>query len=131
SRKARREAPRPAVSASRRRVGLVAWPRLRRAPSMRLHIRPVLAIALGSLGALTLAACAGQPLVGACTGTETLCGEGNCVDLSSDPRNCGACGIACASGEACVDGACSTSCAEGEVVCGDRCVDLRTDLAHC
>ncbi len=38
----------------------------------------------------------------ACNGV--LCGQ-KCVDLSSDPNNCGACGVDC-SGGACMDGTC-------------------------
>lgn len=36
----------------------------------------------------------------ACEGGQTCCG-GECVDLSSDAMNCGACGIACGEGEKC------------------------------
>lgn len=35
----------------------------------------------------------------------TLC-SGSCVDTMSDAANCGSCGMACASGGACVDGSC-------------------------
>jgi hypothetical protein len=31
---------------------------------------------------------------GSCTGTDTPC-DGTCVDLESDPDNCGSCGVAC------------------------------------
>jgi hypothetical protein len=39
------------------------------------------------------------------TGTETCCG-GKCVDLQSDPRNCGTCGNVCGSG-VCAKGICA------------------------
>lgn len=39
-----------------------------------------------------------------CTGT--ICG-GQCVDTTSDPANCGTCGLACASGETCSNGQCT------------------------
>ncbi len=38
-------------------------------------------------------------------GACTLCG-GACVDLMSDPSNCGACGMACPSGQSCTYGTC-------------------------
>lgn len=42
---------------------------------------------------------------GGCPAGTTACG-GACVNLSSDARNCGACGSACAAGQSCVAGAC-------------------------
>jgi hypothetical protein len=42
----------------------------------------------------------------ACPSGSTLCG-GNCVDLQSDPQNCGQCGNACATEQSCVSGVCS------------------------
>lgn len=39
----------------------------------------------------------------------TVCG-GKCVDLTSDPENCGSCGSSCGSGQPCVNGVCSVSC---------------------
>lgn len=39
--------------------------------------------------------------------TPDCCGDG-CVDLASDPNNCGGCGVSCGDG-ACVGGACSCS----------------------
>lgn len=40
-----------------------------------------------------------------CTSEETQCGTA-CVDLATDPANCGTCGRACPSGE-CLNGSCS------------------------
>jgi hypothetical protein len=47
----------------------------------------------------------------------TSCG-GTCADLQSSPANCGACGHACAVGEACVEGACVS------LSCTDECPEL-------
>ncbi len=41
-----------------------------------------------------------------CVGGTTLC-DGTCVNTSSDPAHCGACGTRCDAGEACVSGTCS------------------------
>jgi hypothetical protein len=38
-----------------------------------------------------------------------LC-SGSLVDPSSDPKNCGGCGVACAPGDVCVAGSCRTTC---------------------
>ncbi|MEM6928185.1 MAG: FG-GAP-like repeat-containing protein [Myxococcota bacterium] len=55
----------------------------------------------------------GDP-AGVCPADETLCDD-TCVDLATDPANCGACGVSCAqSGDTC-DGGC-------------RCTDLTVTL---
>jgi hypothetical protein len=44
-----------------------------------------------------------------CAAPRAVCG-GACVDVSSDPANCGACGQACGAAASCCGGACATSC---------------------
>lgn len=44
-----------------------------------------------------------------CAAGETLCGAA-CVNTSTDPTNCGACGSACAASEICTSGTCSSGC---------------------
>jgi hypothetical protein len=46
-----------------------------------------------------------------CSGTQVCCnaasGDYTCFDTSSDPNNCGDCGINCSPTQACVDGSCT------------------------
>jgi hypothetical protein len=56
----------------------------------------VRAAAIGVLGAVLLVGCD-------CGGCDTFC-DVECVDLSSDPAHCGACGAVCAG--TCIDGVC-------------------------
>ncbi len=56
-----------------------------------------------------------------CSGA--CCAEG-CVDLQTDPNNCGACGVACLAGHTCQGGACRVPC--GGTACNpasEICVD--------
>ncbi len=57
--------------------------------------------------------------------------SGACVDTKNDPANCGACGKACADGEACVNGACGLACVGGTTKCGQTCVDTDLDNGNC
>jgi hypothetical protein len=64
--------------------------------------------------AICLAAC--EPIVGArCREGLTFCGT--CVDLESDPRSCGGCGIVCADG-VCTSGMCLGGVADGGMDAG-------------
>ena len=58
---------------------------------------------------------------------------GKCVDLRTNPLNCGACGRTCPPGQACRNGMCLPvrACPAGYVRCAGKCVDLRTDLLNC
>ena len=52
-----------------------------------------------------------------------------CVDLTKNPHNCGACGHELQSGQVCSGS--STSCAPGLTSCSGNCVDLKSDRANC
>lgn len=76
--------------------------------------------------AATLVAC--NPTTVVCRAGTERCGAG-CADFTSDNRNCGACGQACAVGQACVMGACS--CQPGTTACGDTCAVTENDPSNC
>lgn len=75
--------------------------------------------------------------------------DGACVDVESDAAHCGECGHTCGDAEACIQGECFDTCGNAcdlitEVCdagmcqcrsgfdrCGDVCVDLDSDPAHC
>ena len=66
-----------------------------------------------------------------CPSGLTRCKVGKkkpCVDLTTDPAHCGACGTACAAGQTCVAGACTGTCIPtcdgrqcGDDGCGGSC----------
>jgi hypothetical protein len=65
----------------------------------------------------------------ACSGTSC---SGFCTTFTADPSNCGGCGTACASGQACVSGACNgSSCGAGQTNCNGLCVNEQTDPNNC
>ncbi len=67
-----------------------------------------------------------------CATGRISCGA-SCVDLTSDPANCGGCGLACSGGMACAGGVCGAPCAAPRMMCGTpaMCVDTQTDSANC
>lgn len=68
-----------------------------------------------------------------CSDSEACCGDA-CVDLTANTSHCGACGVTCAPGSACVDGACQcgeSPCTEGQACCDGSCQDIERDPAHC
>ncbi|MBQ1927103.1 MAG: hypothetical protein II180_13395 [Proteobacteria bacterium] len=63
--------------------------------------------------------------------SATCCPSG-CVDVQSDPHNCGECGHSCEDGQICVAGQCSGECPSYMKSCPpDRCVDIKTDPNNC
>jgi hypothetical protein len=65
-----------------------------------------------------------------CNGSETACGQ-SCVEMQTDPANCGSCGNACAAPQVCSNGTCAFSCAGGATACGQSCVDIKVDPKNC
>ncbi|WP_437610664.1 MXAN_6577-like cysteine-rich protein [Sorangium sp. So ce834] len=65
---------------------------------------------------------------GACSEEQTEC-AGRCVNLETDPRNCGDCKAACGEGQVCAHGECA--CPAGLTACDGACVDALTDRTHC
>ena len=65
-----------------------------------------------------------------CEGDRFACDD-ECVALSRDPGNCGACGVTCGFGQICIDGSCRRDCPSGLVACGSDCRDVRTDVENC
>jgi hypothetical protein len=57
--------------------------------------------------------------------------NGTCVDVASDPKNCGGCGIACGATQVCSQGQCTSTCATGLTSCSGACVDLTSDPQDC
>jgi hypothetical protein len=87
---------------------------------------------------------------GASCGNDAVCCRGandyaECLDLSSDPDNCGACGWPCGPNEACLDGVCAvvtsldcagTTCPSGLACCEDEtgmpsCAERKSDTENC
>ncbi len=74
----------------------------------------------------------------------TCCADGSCVDIATDPENCGACGTSC-HGQVCVGGTCLLAACDfksqngfcgtaGDLTslcCGTDCVDTATDNDNC
>ncbi len=79
---------------------------MRKLHARALETAALLACLAGGFGALAAACGQDASLVGGtCAAGYAQCGN-ECVDLSTDPGNCGSCGHSCPSGVACVAGSC-------------------------
>jgi Stigma-specific protein, Stig1 len=71
-----------------------------------------------------------------CNAPKTLCG-GRCVNTAIAPKNCGACGVVCETGQKCAKGVCggagnaSASCNAPKTLCGGRCVNTAIAPKNC
>ncbi|HVU00937.1 MAG TPA: hypothetical protein VHE30_04265 [Polyangiaceae bacterium] len=63
------------------------------------------ALALAALSFAPFAGCSSGVVGGECKDGYSRCGR-LCLDLRADEQNCGACGVVCENGQACVDGTC-------------------------
>lgn len=88
----------------------------------------------------TLKGCVAGQCEYECTSPYTNIGSAthtNCVDLSSDHKNCGSIGNICTTGAVCLDGQCTlVNCSGGLTLCatdsGNQCIDLGgTDADNC
>jgi hypothetical protein len=66
-----------------------------------------------------------------CCAQANACCSGQCLDLTHDAANCGACENACPSGQSCIGGLCALVCPAGLILCNGVCVDLRSDPQNC
>jgi len=89
-----------------------------------------------------------RPVNGQCSEGMTLC-SGACVNIRTDPDNCGGCGFSAPYGETCINGQFSSSlvpknktttttaagtqvsCPSGQTSCSGTCRNILTDTAHC
>lgn len=102
---------------------------------MKKLMTGIRAVVFCSLSAALVAACGGgdpetvTKTVEVCPLTDC---SGACVDTQNDPANCGACGMACGTGEYCVAGSCTAQgCPSNTTDCGGSCVDTQNDPANC
>jgi hypothetical protein len=61
--------------------------------------------------------------------TSSSGGVSGCGDIKTDPKNCGACGKACAAVQACVGGTCV--CPPYQSFCGGACIPTVDDPSNC
>jgi len=86
-------------------------------------------LACCALFAVAWAGCSKEGLLAVpCYAPDLQCGQ-YCIDVSSDPANCGACGKTCQQGFVCAGGACI--CGYAEMACGSKCVNPDTDNENC
>src|SRR6476469_3708291 len=70
------------------------------------------------------------PDVNVCPTGQVRCGS-QCVDLVSNPANCGACNHPCSTGMVCSNSVCTTMCGPGQTNCNGACVNVTMDHDNC
>lgn len=65
-----------------------------------------------------------------CAAPLDVCGD-RCVNLQTDPTNCGVCGHSCGPAQGCLAGVCALQCPIPEAVCGGLCTSTQTDRFNC
>ena len=89
----------------------------------------VVALALGTAGCSLMGLYDATP-VGACPGESVHCPpDGDCIDLTADPQNCGGCGVQCDDREFCEEGVCV--CRPELTDCAGVCIDTHTNPQNC
>lgn len=101
-----------------------------------MRLRLLLGVVVLTAGvAGTFAACVGDsPAVPSDGGTEAATdgsGEANCGNTATDPKNCGTCGHACATGFGCAQGVCDSFVVELASGGNHNCVTLKNGAVYC
>lgn len=97
----------------------------RQTPRASAIPRQWLAVTVAALG-LLLGGCPDEGLV--CSEGLTRCGL-DCVDLTAESDNCGACGVACGQAQVCVNSTCQ--CRAGTIPCNGQCIVPEADPLNC
>src|SRR5207245_827051 len=75
--------------------------------------------------------CVSGACAATCPAPRSMCQQGTlCVDITSDPANCGRCGNSCPATATCKAGACTCPDA-GQVACDTSCTTLASDPNNC
>jgi hypothetical protein len=86
---------------------------------------------LMTCGLVAASACGGDPSGGDCPDGQSLC-NGQCIDTTTDPLNCGGCEASCTLADPfCEASACVAECLPIHTECDGSCVDTETNNDHC
>jgi hypothetical protein len=84
----------------------------------------------GGAGSAGTGGMAGTAAVTTCALGQLSC-AGVCTTPSSDPKNCGSCGITCPAGAQCQAGTCQATCGTGQAICAGVCKTIVSDPLNC